>query len=129
MHDPTEGGLSTGLWELAWASGTKIEVDLNQVFVLPETVTLCQHLNLDPLGLMASGALLATASSQHSERMVAALQDEGIHASVIGHVVEGRAGVWARTSSGLAPFPSFDRDELARLFEGPESLDQDADVS
>jgi len=121
MHDPTEGGLATGLWELAWASGTRIEVDLAQVPVLPETAALCQLLELDALGVMASGALLATASPQDSRRMVEALLNEGIQASVIGQVVEGAPGVWAATAEGFEPFPSFDRDELACLFEEPES--------
>ena len=28
MHDPTEGGLATGLWELAWAAGKAIECEV-----------------------------------------------------------------------------------------------------
>jgi hydrogenase expression/formation protein HypE len=119
MHDPTEGGVATGLWELAWASGTRIEVDLARIPVLPETSAFCQVLDLDPLGLIASGALLVAAAPGESVRMVETLTAVGIRASVIGKVRAGEAGVQARTADGLVPLPLFERDELARLFEGP----------
>ncbi len=36
MHDPTEGGLATGLHELAFAAGTGLRLDAARVPVLPE---------------------------------------------------------------------------------------------
>jgi hydrogenase maturation factor len=119
MHDPTEGGLATGLWELAWASGARIEVDLAEVRVLSETVAFCQVFGLDPLGVIASGALLVTAAAKESARMIGALAQAGIPAAVVGQVVEGPVGVWVRTAGGLEPLPMFERDELARIFAEP----------
>jgi len=118
MHDPTEGGLSTGLWELAWASDKKLVVDLSRVHVYPETIAFCRELNLDPIGLIASGALLVTAAPDRSGRMVAALGVAGIQATIIGRVEEGPAGVQVETGDSLSPLPTFERDELARVF-GP----------
>jgi hydrogenase maturation factor len=120
MHDPTEGGLATGLWELAHASGKGIVVDRASVPIYPETVAFCQALNLDPLGLIASGALVATASPDDSSRMVTALVQEGIDASVIGRVVEGPPLVWMETREGVVPVPIFEQDELTRLFANEE---------
>ncbi len=117
MHDPTEGGLVTGLWELALASGQGVVVDLEQVYLFPETAAFCRALGLDPLGLLASGALLVAAAPQESGRIVAALQEAGIGARVIGQVVEGPPAVQQVTAAGLAPLPNFERDELARFFE------------
>jgi hydrogenase expression/formation protein HypE len=117
MHDPTEGGLATGLWEVAQASGHGIVVDLAEVYRFPETVSFCQALDLDPLGLLGSGALLVTASAEDAERMVEALNIAGIGASIIGQVIDGPPLVHAATASGVVPFPTFARDELARLFE------------
>ena len=37
MHDPTEGGVATGLWEMADASGCGLEVELADVQVTPLT--------------------------------------------------------------------------------------------
>jgi hydrogenase expression/formation protein HypE len=119
MHDPTEGGLATGLWELAQACGRGIVLDLDQVHRFPETVALCEALGLDPLGLLASGALLITALPADATRMVQALAAAGIGAQIIGRVIDAPPSVYTQTAAGLAPLPKFERDELARLFERP----------
>jgi hydrogenase expression/formation protein HypE len=116
MHDPTEGGLATGLWELAQASGHGIIVDLTQVHLFPESAALCQALDLDPLGLIASGALLVAAESAEARRMVEALAEAGIGAAIIGQVVDGPPVVQMRKAGSLVPLPTFERDELARVF-------------
>jgi hydrogenase expression/formation protein HypE len=117
MHDPTEGGLATGLWELARASAKGIIVDPERIRLFPETTALCRALDLDPLGLLASGALLVTAGVEEAARMVGALASAGIGAQVIGRVVDGPPAVQMKTPGGLVPLPAFERDELARLFE------------
>ncbi|MCL7453866.1 MAG: AIR synthase family protein [Anaerolineae bacterium] len=119
MHDPTEGGLATGLWELARASQKGIIVDREKIHVFRETAAFCRVLDLDPLGLIASGALLIAASPQDSASMVQALNKEGISASIIGKVVEGPAAVRVKTPHGLAPVPLFEQDELSRVFGTP----------
>ncbi len=116
MHDPTEGGLATGLWELARASRAGIVVYVERVHIFPETMAFCRALDLDPLGLIASGALLATASPEDSARMVEALVAEGIGAAVIGKVTDGPVAVQMATPDGFVPLPIFEQDELARLF-------------
>ena len=58
LHDPTEGGITAGVWEVAEASGTGATVQAAAVTVLPETRAVCDALELDPYGLLASGALL-----------------------------------------------------------------------
>jgi hydrogenase maturation factor len=123
MHDPTEGGLATGLWELARASETRLIIDLPAVHVYPETDAFCRELGLDPLGLIASGSLLAAVAPEESAQMVEALHREGIEAAVIGKVVEGPAAVEVETGGGLEPMPIFEQDELTRLFaraDGPQ---------
>ncbi len=116
MHDPTEGGLATGLWELALASDKALIVDVQKVRVYPETQAFCRSLGLDPLGLIASGALLASASSSESPRMIAALAAAGIPATVIGKVMAGPAAVHIEGRDGRQPLRPFEQDELARWF-------------
>jgi hydrogenase maturation factor len=116
MHDPTEGGLATGLWEMAQASSKRLVVDLDRVHRFPETSAFCRALGLDPLGLIASGALLAAVSAHESAAMVASLGAAGIRATVIGRVEDGPPLVQLRTGEGLVAMPEFERDELARLF-------------
>ena len=116
MHDPTEGGLATGLWEMAHASGKGLVVDLTRVHLFPETEAFCRVLDLDPLGLIASGALLVAAAPEDSARMVEALSADSIQATVIGYVVAGPPAVNMATTEGTVPLPTFERDELARVY-------------
>ena len=121
MHDPTEGGLATGLYELAAAAGVGLEVDETSIPVLPETQTLCARLGLDPLGLIGSGALLLAVAPADAAAILAALEKAGITAAHIGRVVERERGVLLLAGAGLRPcprpLPHFERDEIARLFE------------
>jgi hydrogenase maturation factor len=117
MHDPTEGGLATGLWELAEAAQVDLVVDRDAIPVFEETTVLCQALDLDPLGLIASGALLLAVAGDDAEDIRRALGEAGINAARIGRVVERGKGTVLRTVGGQHPLPRFERDEIARLFE------------
>ena len=117
MHDPTEGGLATGLAELATAANAGLEVDETAIRVLPETQAVCRALSLDPLGLLASGALLAAAAPDRADAVLETLEAEGIDAAVIGRVTEASAGLRLRSADGVRELPSFPRDELARYMD------------
>ena len=116
MHDPTEGGLATGLWELADAAHVGLIVEQDAIPVLPETEVLCEMLDLNPLGLIASGALLLAVSPADAAGIERALEEEGITAARIGQVVERHQGVTLRSRDGTRPLPRFDQDEITRLF-------------
>jgi len=118
MHDPTEGGLATGLRELADAAGVGMRVEMDQIPILSETSLLCQKLKLAPLGLLASGALLIAVGAKDSARVIRALEGDGISASVIAKVWERDRGVKLAQRGKIVDLPSFARDEVARLFEG-----------
>ena len=122
MHDPTEGGLSGGLYELAAASDVGLDIDAEVIPVLPECARFCEALGLDPLGLIASGSLLAAVAPDSAEPILAALAAKSVHARVIG-VARGDAGeVTLRSGSSASQFPKFQRDELARFFS-PSATD------
>lgn len=117
MHDPTEGGVATGLHEMLGAAGVGAVVDERALPIMPETAAMCAQLGLDPLGLIASGALLASVAPADTGRAVAALDAAGITAAVIGRVRE-TPGVVLKTAEGdERPLRRFARDEIARLFE------------
>ncbi len=118
MHDPTEGGLASALWELAEASGCSLEVDLVRVPVPALSARICVALGLDPFAAIASGALLLTAVPGDASTIRQALEGEGILCAEIGVVEPGPAAVWRTDASGRVILPRPDRDEIARLFEG-----------
>ncbi len=116
MHDPTEGGVATGIQELVQAAGCGALIERAALPILPETEALCQVLDFDPLGLIASGALLAAVAPEAMPRALEALHAESIFAAEIGVVTETPV-VLLRDATSLTPMPQFTRDELARLFD------------
>lgn len=115
MHDPTEGGLATGLWEMADASGKRLVVDPNAA-VLEDGRQICEAVGLDPLGAIASGALLMAVHPEDAAAVVSALEAQGIRAFQIGYAEDGPAEVLDKSQSNQ-PLRRPDRDEIARLFE------------
>ena len=114
LHDVTEGGLATGLREVALASGLGIAVEQGSIPILPECQEICQTLSLDPLGLLASGAMLITLPAGDVPRLVTALDAQGIDAWEIGQMLAQEEGMVIIGRNGETPLPEFPRDELAR---------------
>lgn len=118
MHDPTEGGLATGLHELAMAAQVGMIIEMEKIFILPETITLCRTLKIDPLGLLASGALLIVAAATEAPQVVSALRKVNIPTEIIGTITDKEKGVKLKKEGKLTNLPIFSRDEVARLFAG-----------
>ena len=116
LHDPTEGGILTGLWEIAKASNLGLSVEEGSIPLLRETSEICEALGLDPLGLLASGALLITLPAEDVPPLFKALEEKGIEAFEIGRMMEPEEGVTIIRAHELEPMPTFERDELARFF-------------
>jgi hydrogenase maturation factor len=119
LHDPTEGGLATALHELAEATGLGIVVNRDEVPILKETEALCTALGLDPLGLIASGALLAVIDP--NDLALTHLRRHEVEAAIVGELVEDRSTRVLRGRDGTHPLPQFPVDEIARYFSTPTS--------
>ena len=118
MHDPTEGGVATGLRELAQASGVGIHIHAEQLPVLAAGRLLCSVFGLDPLGTIASGALLATLPAAQTARAIEACAAAGIACYPIGTVVANPEELLLCTQTDRQPLPVFARDEIVKLFAG-----------
>ncbi|MGQ9584688.1 MAG: AIR synthase family protein [Anaerolineae bacterium] len=118
MHDPTEGGLAAALWELAAAGKVGLRIQRRAIEILPETQALCARLGLNPLGLIASGALLIAVAPADGHRVLDALAAAGIQASMIGTATGNPKELILIGPDGEEEsLPEFPRDELARLFD------------
>ena len=117
MHDPTEGGLATGVWEMATASQTGVWLDCDALPILPETQILCAEYGLDPLGVIASGSLLLALNPAYSSQVLSLWQAAGIDGAVIGKLTDVGEGMTLSQYGSTYPLPRFRRDEIARLFE------------
>ena len=123
LHDPTEGGLVAALGELAFAAGLQANLSREEVPVLPETAEICEKLDLDPLGLLASGALLIVVDEGARDSVAASLHESGVETACIGDLTSGDPGAIIDGRS-RQPLPRLERDELARFLE---ALDESAD--
>lgn len=119
LHDPTEGGVATGLRELAGAAGLGLLVEGDALPIYPETARLCADYGLDPLGLIASGALLIAAPADAAPGIVADLDAAGIGGAIVGACTAPGEGLLIRRGDAVAPLPEFAADEIARLFAAP----------
>ena len=117
MHDPTEGGLATGLREIAQAAQVGILAEEDKIPILAECRAICDKLALNPLGLLASGALIITLPSSETPKVLLKLRENKIEATLIGKVVGPEEGVKIRTAEGTQELPQFERDELARFLD------------
>lgn len=69
MHDPTEGGVLGGVYELAEASNTSFIIYEDKIPVSMETRQICNVLRCNPLKLISSGVLLASLSKKNLRRI------------------------------------------------------------
>ena len=115
LHDPTEGGLATGACEIASAASCGVVLTRSAIPILPETAAIAAALGLDPLGLLASGSLLATASPAHAPSLISAGTDAGLLVTDIGEITAD-PGAYLREPDGrISPLPEFSSDEITRV--------------
>ena len=115
MHDPTEGGVATGLWEMATASEVGLHVDGEAIALVPLGERFCAALGLDPLGLIASGCLLVAVPEAESDQLVAAATQADIPAAIIATALPASAGLTITTAGQTHPLPRYDQDELTKV--------------
>ncbi len=115
MHDPTEGGIATGLWEMATASGVGLRVAAEAIDLVALGEQFCAALGLDPLGVIASGCLLVALPEEESDQLVAAAAKADIPAAIIATAVPASAGLTMHHAGQEEPLPRYGQDELTRV--------------
>jgi hydrogenase expression/formation protein HypE len=118
MHDPTEGGIICGLWELGEASRTGMVVEESRIIVAPETESVCHALELDPLRVLSSGSLLIAAKLGNANRIIKALQRSGIPASIVGEITKPEKGrIFVKRDGTRVKLEPPARDELYKVLD------------
>lgn len=95
MRDPTRGGLSSALNELAIASNVGVELQESAIPLKPEVRGACEILGLDPLYVANEGKLIAVAPPEDAMRVLRAMRAHplGASAAIIGQVVDDHQGI------------------------------------
>jgi hydrogenase expression/formation protein HypE len=121
MHDPTEGGVTGGIHEMADAAGLGVEIWQDKIGVEAETAKICSYFQIDPLQLIGSGALLIAAEAQRTAKILDSLKQRLIPASIIGSFINDsmkRTLISKSGRTGVLPRPPSDHLWLA--LEGKE---------
>ncbi len=115
MHDPTEGGALNGLWEMSESSNLGIEVSADKIPVAPETRKICSKLELDPLRLMSSGALLIAAGPHEAPSVARRLLRMNVRVSEVATLKSKSKGRLVFQNGRKTMLKAVSRDELYML--------------
>jgi hydrogenase expression/formation protein HypE len=95
-----------------------VEIYESKIPIAPETMAICGALNVDPLKLMGSGALLIVLERGKVEQLLSSLSEIEVEASVIGeinHPEEKR--VLVKADGSRVELEAVDQDEVYRVLE------------
>ena len=119
MRDPTRGGVSSALNELAAASGVGVELDESSIPVREPVRAACEILGLDPLYVANEGKLMAIVASEDADHLVAAMRTNplGRHAAVIGRITaeHPKTVVLRSLAGGTRVVPMLAGEQLPRI--------------
>lgn len=116
MHDPTEGGLAMALRELAMATGLGVKVCEAEIPIFPESKLLCDQYHIDPMGAIASGALLIVSDAQSTQKIIDAFKQNHVLIKNIGKAMPAEYGVKLVVNQSEIEMPEFLQDEITKLF-------------
>jgi len=117
MHDPTEGGLLTGVAEMAIASDTGILLNEEKITILPEPLELSKIYQLNPLNTISSGSLLIAIDKKLSPELIELLKKNDILALEIGQFEPKNKGQVIKDKNGqVRDLIYSETDEITKIF-------------
>jgi hydrogenase expression/formation protein HypE len=94
FRDPTRGGITSALSEIAQTARVGIELDEARIPISEEVKGACEILGLDPLYVANEGKLLAIAPAEAADSVLATMRAHplGSEAAIIGEVTDDHPG-------------------------------------
>jgi hydrogenase maturation factor len=118
LHDPTEGGLLNGVWEMTEAAEVGVELIESNIKIAAETKAVCEALGVDPLKVMGSGALLIVLEREKVDTLLESLSGIEVDASVIGVIKPPEEGrILVKQDGSRVKIEAVDQDEVYRVLE------------
>ncbi|MBN4080774.1 hydrogenase expression/formation protein HypE [Caldithrix abyssi] len=119
LRDPTRGGLSSTLNEIAQASKIGIEIDQAKIPIWEPVKGACELLGLDPIYVANEGKLVAVVALQDADKILKRLRTNkyGHEAAIIGEVVADHPGTVLLRSivGGRRIIPMLAGEQLPRI--------------
>lgn len=105
MHDATEGGVLSALYELASASRLGLDVDLGKVEISSETREVCGAFGIDPYKSLSEGSLIISCPPSKARNVVSSLISAGIDAKIVGELTDKKSGIVMLKEDGRSTVP------------------------
>lgn len=119
MRDPTRGGVSSALNELAAASSVGVELVETAVPLRDSVRGACEILGLDPLYVANEGKLIAVVAPEQADDLVIMMRRHplGREAAIIGEIVSEHRGavVMRSVAGGSRIVPMLAGEQLPRI--------------
>jgi hydrogenase expression/formation protein HypE len=103
MHDVTEGGILGSIYEMAFASGHGVRVDMALLPLDPVQAAVCRLFELDPFYCIGAGAMIISCPQAHVQSVKARLAKGGIPCTQVGEIAPSAMGMTC--ISGEKTFP------------------------
>ena len=117
MHDPTEGGVYTGVAEMTIASNTGVEIEERKIQILPESKILSEIYHLNPYNTLSSGSLLIAVNQKDSSDLIKLLRHNQVFAEQIGKFTPKDKGLVVKKEDGRRETLKYtETDEITKLF-------------
>jgi len=84
-------GFMAALWDAAEEYGCGLEADMRLIPVAPQTVEICEQLDLDPYELASGGALLII--TEDPLRFISIMAEHGFRAGIVGRLNDSAARI------------------------------------
>ena len=117
MHDATEGGFLVALNELAEASGVGFRVDWEKIPLSREVLALQNYFNLTDeqvLAMSSTGTVLAAVDAKATDKVKAALMQNGLSAYFIGEFKENKDKILVKLGKESS-FPKVSNDPYTSI--------------
>ncbi len=115
LHDPTEGGLATGIYEMVKIANLGVQIEMDRIPLLAEGKLICDYFDIDPLGCISSGSLLLAVPPKSVEPILTAFKVNDIEAADIGRVMPKEEGHVLVEHGKKSKLPIYYQDELLRI--------------
>jgi len=93
MHDATECGVWGGVYEIALAAGVGVKINKEKIVVEECVTEICNLFKIDPYKSISEGTLIITCREKKAEKVMEALLENKIKASIVGELIDSKFGM------------------------------------
>jgi hydrogenase expression/formation protein HypE len=93
MHDATECGIWGGLYEIGQSSGYGVRIEQEKIVMEDGVPEICRLFEIDPYSSISEGTLILTCRAHAATKIVDALHNSNIKASIVGELTKPEKGM------------------------------------